>query len=795
MKVAPVAPRLERAFRALIRARWPIVALYAVLLPVAVALALRVPEDSSIDRLIVATDPDAVRTREFQAIFPETPRVVLVLQSPRIYEPEMLAAVERLEARLRAVPRVSPISALSLYDRARPPSADPEMRARDFRAFANGSKLLRRQGLTGQDWLGIPLSLTVANARERDETLAAIDRVLLETLGADSFDTRVGVSRHLARGAEEKSTAGRTPSLVVRRVGAPYVESWIEGATRASSRRTFPLFGLFVVVLNVLLYRSFRALVAILASLGVAVALTVGFAALAGYSFTILSSLVPLTVLVTGTATLVYVHSRFVDCPEGADPWEHQIFALANKFTPCVASLFAAAVGLAALAVSGIRPVREMGLWSAAGLVMTGLVVFTLFPALQRILGTPTHHERNIAGAWFPHLMDRLPAFSWRWRRPILAGSIALSLAGAAALFGVPGLFSPMRLETDALAYIPSDLPVSRDTRWFEQQVSGLSVVDAWLQAPQGLLLDPEALRGLELFRRRVEAGPDVSSAIGPTTVLSWMRSLAGESEALPGDAASWEKFSGDFEQLVLAHPELREFLDTATLANARLTVIHRAGDYEGVRRLTAAMEAAWRQTAGEIPALSRCSMQVVGQGLLQAKIAGNLVPTLTESFALTAAIIFMTFLLVFRSGAARLLAMIPSLFALLVTFLFMRLTGIPLNVATILIASVVLGASENDQIHFFYHYQEGRGNGGAEESLRHTLRVAGRAILFATLINAGGFLALALSDLPPMRQFGLVASSAFLFSMLADFTVLPASLWIVFRDRPRTGVMGPQGS
>src|SRR6059036_3438851 len=177
--------------------------------------------------------------------------------------------------------------------------------------------------------------------------------------------------------------------------------------------------------------------------------------------------------------------------------------------------------------------------------------------------------------------------------------------------------------------------------------------------------------------------------------------------------------------------------------------------------------------------------MRVVGQGLLQAKIGEYLVPTLTESFALTVVIILLAFLVVFRSSAARILAIIPSLFAILVMFLVMRLTGIPLNVATILIASTVLGASENDQIHFFFHFQEGRGGASGEQALRHALHVAGRAILFATLINACGFLALALSGLPPMRQFGIVSASAFVLSMLASLTVLPSALWLVYRERP----------
>jgi predicted RND superfamily exporter protein len=128
---------------------------------------------------------------------------------------------------------------------------------------------------------------------------------------------------------------------------------------------------------------------------------------------------------------------------------------------------------------------------------------------------------------------------------------------------------------------------------------------------------------------------------------------------------------------------------------------------------------------------------------------------------------------------------MVPSLFAILVTFLVMRLTGIPFNIATILIATTVLGVTENDQIHFFYHFLERRNGGETEAALAHTIRVAGHAILFATVINAGGFLALTLSDLPPMRQFGIVTSMAFALAMIADFTALPAALWILFRERP----------
>jgi len=113
-----------------------------------------------------------------------------------------------------------------------------------------------------------------------------------------------------------------------------------------------------------------------------------------------------------------------------------------------------------------------------------------------------------------------------------------------------------------------------------------------------------------------------------------------------------------------------------------------------------------------------------------------------------------------------------------------MRGSGVALNIATILIGSTVLGATQNDQVHFFYHFQEGRTKtSDTAEALRQAFRVAGRPIVFATLINAAGFLALALSALPPMREFGIVSASAFLLALTADFTALPGALWILDRS------------
>ncbi len=207
---------------------------------------------------------------------------------------------------------------------------------------------------------------------------------------------------------------------------------------------------------------------------------------------------------------------------------------------------------------------------------------------------------------------------------------------------------------------------------------------------------------------------------------------------------------------------------------------------------MRAFVEQAWAAAQAGEPALRAVRGSVVGKGVLGAEITQRLLPTLTESFALTASVIFLAFLLVFRSPTARLMTMIPSLFAILSVFLVMRLAGIPLNIATILIGSTVLGATENDQIHFFYHYQEGH-SAGTAGALQHALLVAGRPILFCDADQRQRLsCARDVGTCRPWREFGIVASSAFLLALIADFTALPGALWILSRYERKGGAASP---
>jgi len=759
--------RLEPLFVGLIARRWWVIAVYAVVVAVAAHLALEIPRNNSLENMVVSSDPDVAASHEFDRLFPEGATVFLMLETEAPITAGPLADLVRIEHELDAIDGVSAYSVATVWRRVRPGAGAPADDLEDFRDFLGRTDFFRRQGLVGDGFLAVVLALDAPDPETRDRLLDEIDGVVFAV---------PEWSRSIDR---------------VRRVGRPWIDAWLERETARSTVTYFPLFGVFVVSLILGLYRSWRALAAILVSLAVAVLLGMSFAGLVGLGFTIVSALVPLTLLVTATASLVYLHSRFVDQPADLDLETHRTRALANKFIAVTASVFAASVGFAALTVSNIRPIRELGIWTSGGLLLGWIVCFTLYPALQTVFRAPTRRHRQVAGVWVERAAVVIPRWSYRWRWPLVLVMSGLALSGLVALLGVPGLLPGMHLETDALAYIDANEPVAEDTRYFQDHVLGIDVAKIWIETPEYGVLDPEFLRGLDGLTRRLEAEPAVGSVVGLPSILRLRRTLAGGSDEAPPDRAFFDTMAADLEQLMLSDESVSRWVDLDSLASTYLTVTSAAGSAPGMTELEAAIERAWDRSVDAEPALADCTTRLAGSGVLQATIAGHLVPTLIESFAITFTIIFVTFIFVFRSGPARLNAMVPSLFAILVTFLVMRLTGIPLNIATILIATTVLGVTENDQIHFFYHFLEKRNGGNTEQALAHAIRVAGHAILFATVINAGGFLALAVSDLPPMRQFGVVTSMAFGLAMLADFTALPAALWIFFRERPESPAPG----
>ena len=252
----PTADRpgvIARFFARVVARRWLIVAFYAAILPPSIFYAVKVGQDNAIERLMVPTDPDYVNTLAFQKVFGTGEYAVLLAEADDPYAPAVLERIDRLEQAVAAVPRVQLNSALSTYRRARAGFAPTKEQSEAFRKFAAGTDIFVKQGLAGEHFLALALILDTTTSDERSATVAALDRAI------------------------DGAGGGSPPLRALRRVGQPYVSVHLDDATRRAGPTYFSLFALFVVVLNVALYRSVRTLAAFLITLGVCLATSVGY--------------------------------------------------------------------------------------------------------------------------------------------------------------------------------------------------------------------------------------------------------------------------------------------------------------------------------------------------------------------------------------------------------------------------------------------------------------------------------------------------------------------------------------
>ncbi|MFL5373263.1 MAG: hypothetical protein ACJ78T_04680, partial [Myxococcales bacterium] len=85
-----VNDRPSRVLARIVSLRAPILAVYAVLVPLGAFRAAQISSEGGLERLIQPDDPDFTATRAFQKIFPESPSVLLLVESDDPWSPASL---------------------------------------------------------------------------------------------------------------------------------------------------------------------------------------------------------------------------------------------------------------------------------------------------------------------------------------------------------------------------------------------------------------------------------------------------------------------------------------------------------------------------------------------------------------------------------------------------------------------------------------------------------------------------------------------------------------------------------
>ncbi len=139
-------------------------------------------------------------------------------------------------------------------------------------------------------------------------------------------------------------------------------------------------------------------------------------------------------------------------------------------------------------------------------------------------------------------------------------------------------------------------------------------------------------------------------------------------------------------------------------------------------------------------------------------------------------------FLILFRSLKISLIAIFPNLLSIGVVLGVMGWLNIPLDMMTITIASISVGIAVDDTIHYIHRFRrEIRFDQDYTKALHRCHGSIGHAMFYTSVTIIIGFSILVLSNFIPSIYFGLLTGLAMLIALIAALTLLP-ELLVVFK-------------
>ncbi|MDR1484302.1 MAG: MMPL family transporter [Planctomycetaceae bacterium] len=183
---------------------------------------------------------------------------------------------------------------------------------------------------------------------------------------------------------------------------------------------------------------------------------------------------------------------------------------------------------------------------------------------------------------------------------------------------------------------------------------------------------------------------------------------------------------------------------------------------------------------SSEEPVADTTPIQAVFTGMVPVvyKTQHELIAGLVDSLASAFVLIGLVMALILRSVIAGFLAMLPNLFPVVVVFGFMGIIGFPVDVGTMMTASVAMGIAVDDTIHYLTWFRTAIDQGCTpKEANQHAYERCATAMTQTTLIGGVGLSAFAFSTFTPTQMFGVMMLAMLSVALIGDLIFLPAIL------------------
>jgi predicted RND superfamily exporter protein len=734
--------RLERLVRAAMRRPRATLAVWGALAALAAPGIARLEIDTTTSSFLDRTGPAWRLYQRSLERHGGDEFLTVALEGRDPFDPEALRSVHALSEALAALPGVRRVDSLRTVPIV---SATPDGSLDLAPGLADGppatpearERLLAR---VRADRIA-PRSLVSA-----DEKVFAINVLL---------DADVDGARDVAVARADELVAGRAAWVS----GVPVFRTKVNSRTGTELLVFVPLTLALVGLVLRVAFGSLRATAVGLATAAAGTWLAFGAMGAMGTPLSLSTVVLPPILLATGCAYVVHVLSEARGHVE-AGPLEAGVMRVV---WPIAVTGTTTVIGFLSMATVGVDAIRELGTYGGIGVFGVLAASLTLAPACLRLWPIATRPGRLDAWLRGP-LCAGLVALVTRHRRAVLAAWAAATLVCGAGL-------ARLHIETDIILWFPTGTEVRDSYEAIRTRLSGITPMNVLIESRDGTpVTEPRVLAAIDALASWLEAQPEIGRALSLADPLRQIHAgFTGRPDAgLPESRELAEQYLlllSSVERLGdVVHPDRQS-------ANVLLRV-----DVNGSRRLLEVAGRAERWWAEHGPA----GFAVHTTGIMfefaraEEAIAWGQIRGLWLAFFSVGVVV----LAIFRSPWPLVAAFIPNAVPPLVGYGALGLAGIPLDAATVCVASIAFGIGVDDTVHLATGYRGEHLRGRTpREALSATFDRVVPALVLMTFAIGLGFVVLGVSEFTLIRHFGLVTAALLVLCLAANLTLLPALL------------------
>ena len=579
--------------------------------------------------------------------------------------------------------------------------------------------------------------------------------------------------------------------------------------------------GIAVFIIILLLYTLFQTgsavLWPVLAVVSSCIWLFGGMAWL-NISSSSLISLSVMLVLAVGIADCVHVMSEYLLFKrEGLNHEDAIEKSFRKTGVPILLTTVTTMAGMLAIAFGGVGQFVTFGVSSAAGVALAFVFTVGVLPVLLdfwhphppakepktegvtrsilKVLGMPfaairwlsrkTGLSWVLSAVWLQPLLDKVPAFSFRWRYVI----VALFLG----VFGICGYgATKVKIDSNLVELFKEGTAVRTAYEIVDEHMAGTGSMEVMMDFKTSeALSDPAVLQAISTLQDRLEDkyGRYVVRTHSLADLVKDTNKIMNNNDeaaySIPSDPLAVSQLLYLFNS---SNPEDRRSLVSDDYSRSHVTIqLRNAGSHEyGV--FFADIQSDIDNILGEVNA-SYPNMETSVTGSFAMMMRMSDVISKSQFRSLSLAIIIISIILILSLGSLQggLLAIIPNMLPAILAFGLMGLLGIPLDADTLMIAPLIIGIAVDDTIHFVTHYRMALANNlKRNEALIQTVKEVGQAVTFTSMVLGMAFFMLSFSDYLGLAKVGIFGSLAIFVALLCDLLFLPALIYIF---KPSFGV------